>query len=68
MDLEAERNKVKSLLAGKPGVEIEIVRIPVRTGIEVTEVKEEWPEKLEKDQKVPPLQRIESYRRSIKEQ
>ena len=68
MDLKVERQKALDFLAGKANVEIETGRIPVRTGLKPTEVKEEWPEKLEKDQKVPPLQRIESYRRNIKEQ
>ena len=68
MDLEAERNKVKGFLAGKAGVEIETGRIPVRTGIDTTEVKKEWPKKIEEEQKETPIQRIEQYRRSIKEQ
>jgi len=68
LDLETERKKALDLLAGKAGVEIEIVRIPVWTGIDTTEVKKEWPIKKEEEQKEPPLQRIEQYRRSIKEQ
>lgn len=68
VSLEEERRKARDFLAGKPGVDVEIVRIPVRNGIDTTEVKEERPEMIEAEQKLSPLQRIEQYRRIIKEE